>query len=109
VDFTILRFGASTRSWQDPDPKSGVLPTTPEPTKFSVLVAWYNLLAGNLPGLGGNMETAAAILTKIIFDNNTGLRSKLSAAGGNVVDFGGIILPFYRGILEQLRREAPQR
>ena len=53
------------------------------------------------------METAAAILTKAILDNNTALRSRVAACGGNAVDFATIILPIYLGMLDQLRRQTP--
>lgn len=55
------------------------------------------------------MEIAAAILTKIIFDHNTSLRSRLVGAAGSPQTFAEIVLPIYRAILEQLCPTEPGR
>jgi hypothetical protein len=53
------------------------------------------------------METAAAILTKLAFEQNDGLKSQLQAFGVATPEGAeAVILPVYREILAALQRGA---
>jgi hypothetical protein len=56
------------------------------------------------------METAAAILTKIAFDSSEQLRAKLQAINiaNDPEGLTAVILPMYRQISGQLRKEHLQ-
>ena len=51
------------------------------------------------------METAAAILTKLAFEQNTELKAKLSAAQGKEKDLIAVIMPLFRQILSELDKD----
>jgi hypothetical protein len=51
------------------------------------------------------IETAAAILTKLAFEQNTDFRSRLSSAQADENDLEALIMPLYRRILSQLRED----
>lgn len=50
------------------------------------------------------METAAAILTKLAFEQNTKLKSKLTAARGKEKELASVIMPLFRQILSEMER-----
>jgi hypothetical protein len=51
------------------------------------------------------IETAAALLTKIAFVQNSDFRSRLSSVQGDENALEALIMPLYRRILSQLRED----
>lgn len=51
------------------------------------------------------METAAAILTKLAFEQNTTLKSRLNIAQGKEQDLITLIMPLFRQILSELEKD----
>ncbi len=51
------------------------------------------------------METAAAILTRLAFEQNKDFRSKLSDTPGDETAVVALIMPLFRRILSQLQEE----
>jgi hypothetical protein len=51
------------------------------------------------------METAAAILTKLAFEQNTDLKSKLTAVQGKEKDLLAFMMPLFRQILSELEKD----
>jgi len=51
------------------------------------------------------METAAAILTKLAFEQNTELKARLSVAQGKEKDLIALIMPLFRQILSELDKD----
>lgn len=51
------------------------------------------------------METAAAILTRLAFEQNHDFRSKLNIAPGDEATVLALIMPLFRRILAQLQAE----
>jgi len=51
------------------------------------------------------METAAAILTKLAFEQNSAFKSRLNNAPGDESEVVGIMMPLFRKILGQLQEE----
>ena len=50
------------------------------------------------------METAAAILTKLAFEQNKDLNSKLSGLQGKEKDVVALVMPLFRQILSELEK-----
>ena len=50
-------------------------------------------------------ETAAAILTKLAFEQNNEFRSRLTSAHGDENALQALIMPVFRRILSQLRED----
>ena len=50
-------------------------------------------------------ETAAAILTKLAFEQNNEFRSRLTSAQGDENALEALIMPVFRRILAQLRED----
>lgn len=50
-------------------------------------------------------ETAAAILTKLAFEQNNEFRSRLTSAQGDESALEALIMPVFRRILSQLRED----
>jgi hypothetical protein len=48
------------------------------------------------------VETAAAILTKLVFEQNNQMKSRISAAQGDEKDLVALIMPLFREMLSQL-------
>jgi len=51
------------------------------------------------------IETAAAILTKLAFEQNADFRLRLSSVQGDENALEALIMPLYRRILSQLRED----
>jgi hypothetical protein len=51
------------------------------------------------------METAAAILTKLAFEQNTDLKSRLSAVQGKEKELVALMMPLFRQILSEMERD----
>jgi hypothetical protein len=51
------------------------------------------------------METAAAILTKLAFEQNKDFRDKLSSAAGDKSNLAALIMPLFRQILSELQEQ----
>jgi hypothetical protein len=51
------------------------------------------------------IETAAAILTRLAFEQNINLRSKLSIAPADETTLVALLMPLFRGILFQLQED----
>jgi hypothetical protein len=51
------------------------------------------------------METAAAILTKLAFEQNTELKSKLAAAQGKDKELVALMMPLFRQILSGMESD----
>jgi hypothetical protein len=51
------------------------------------------------------METAAAILTKLAFEQNTDLKSRLNVVQGNAKDLIALMMPLFRQILSELEKD----
>ncbi len=52
------------------------------------------------------METAAAILTRLIFEQNNDFRTRLSNAPGDESSVVALIMPLFRRVLSQLQEEG---
>jgi len=50
------------------------------------------------------METAAAILTNLAFEQNKKLKSKLTAAQGKEKELASVMMPLFRQILSEMER-----
>jgi hypothetical protein len=48
------------------------------------------------------VETEAAILTKLVFEQNNEMRARMSAAQGNEKDLVALVMPLFREMLSQL-------
>lgn len=48
------------------------------------------------------VETEAAILTKLVFEQNEQMKSRISAAQGSEKDLVALIMPLFREMLSQL-------
>ena len=48
------------------------------------------------------METAAAILTKLVFEQNGEMKSRMNAAQGSEKDLVALIMPLFREIVSRL-------
>lgn len=48
------------------------------------------------------METAAAILTKLVFEQNDQMKSRMNAAQGNEKDLVALMMPLFREIVSRL-------
>ena len=51
------------------------------------------------------IETAAAILTKLVFEQNNDFRARLTSAQGDEDSLEAVIMPLFRRILSQLRED----
>lgn len=51
------------------------------------------------------METAAAILTKLAFEQNTDLKSKLAAVQGKDKEMIALMMPLFRQILSEMQSD----
>jgi hypothetical protein len=51
------------------------------------------------------IETAAAILTKLVFEQNNDFRSRLSSAQADESTLAALIMPLFRRILSQLQED----
>jgi hypothetical protein len=51
------------------------------------------------------METAAAILTKLAFEQNTDLKSRLTVVQGNQRDLVALMMPLFRQILSEMEKD----
>ena len=52
------------------------------------------------------METAAAILTRLAFEQNNDFKTKLNNAPGDDVTVVALIMPLFRRILAQMQEEG---
>jgi hypothetical protein len=50
-------------------------------------------------------ETAAAILTKLVFEQNNEFKSRLTSVQGDKNALDAVIMPVFRRILSQLRED----
>ncbi len=48
------------------------------------------------------VETAAAILTKLVFEQNSQMKSRIAAAQGSEEDLVALIMPLFREIVSRL-------
>ncbi len=48
------------------------------------------------------VETEAAILTKLVFEQNNQMKSRINAAQGNEKELVALIMPLFREMLSQL-------
>jgi hypothetical protein len=48
------------------------------------------------------VETAAAILTKLVFEQNSQMKSRIAAARGSEGDLVALIMPLFREIVSRL-------
>jgi hypothetical protein len=48
------------------------------------------------------VETEAAILTKLVFEQNNEMRARMNAAQGSEKDLVALIMPLFREMLSQL-------
>jgi len=52
-------------------------------------------------------ETAAAILTRLAFEQNRKLKSRLSRAQGKEKELASVVMPLFRQILSEMERGRP--
>lgn len=48
------------------------------------------------------LETDAAILTKLVFEQNSEMKAPMNAAEGSKKDLGALVMPLFREMLSQL-------